>query len=145
MRIADLIAASLLSCISWPGVAASDAPATSPDCGSLVIIRCEAPVASGSMRREPARRLEERRANPVDVMDRIVIEDDLIRPASPESVISRALGRPYVQPGEHSFPLGEGAQCTCRNVCPPWPLPCCSCTDQVGSRHATAPGWKPTN
>lgn len=138
--VALLCAAAALD----PGWAASPLPQAPPDCGSVVIIKCE-PTAATDPRRAAARRMESRRANPIEVMDRIIIEDDAIRPVSPESGINRALSQPFVAPGEHSFSIGEGAQCTCKNVCPPWPLPCCSCTDRVGSRHATSPGWKPTN
>jgi len=145
MQSAGVIVALLFCCVWRVGNAASGVPPTSPDCGSAVIIRCEPPPASADTRGEAARRLEERRTNPGSMMDRIIIEEDAVRPASPESVISRALATPFVKTGEHSFSIGEGAQCTCLNVCPAWPLPCCDCTDQVGSRHATAPGSKPTN
>ena len=145
MRKAGLFAALLFGvAILKPGFAASVVPSTPPECGSVVIIKCEPPPAADP-RREAARRLEARRANPTEVMDRIIIEDDAIRAKSPESAISRALSRPLLAPGEYSFSIGESAQCTCMNICPPPPFPCCNCTDQVGSRHATSPGSKPTN
>ena len=149
MRRSGVFVALLLGVATLePGLAASVVPTppppAKPDCGSVVIIKCDPPTNTDP-RREAARRAEARRTNPIEVMDRIIIEDDAIRGKSPEATISRALSRPLVQPGEHSFSIGEGAQCTCKNICPPWPLPCCSCTDQVGSRHATSPGSKPTN
>ena len=121
--------------------------AAPPDCGSVVIIKCDKPPADAQARakREAARRLEARRADRVTIeLDRVIIEGDGER-RSPEEAISRALARPLIRPGETSFSIGESAQCTCLNICPPPPFPCCSCTDQVGSRHATSPGWKPTN
>jgi len=126
------------------GWAASVAPPALPDCGSVVILKCDPPPAADP-RRDAARQAEARRANPTEMMDRILIEDDAIRGNSPEAAISRALSRPLVAPGVHSFSVGESAQCTCMNICPPPPFPCCNCTEQAGSRHATSPGWKPTN
>jgi hypothetical protein len=124
------------------------APPPPPDCGSVVVIKCDRPEPSAADRakQEAARRMQERRANRAAVeLDRVIIEGDAERPVSPEQSISRALSRAPVLQGEQTFVTGEGAQCTCRSPCPPPPLPCCSCTDRVGSRHATAPGWKPTN
>lgn len=122
-------------------------PPAPQDCGSLVIIKCDKPQLSPTERqkRETARRLEARRADRATVeFDRIIIEGDAERPDTPQELISRSLSRPLVTQGEHSFAIGESAQCTCRNVCPPPPFPCCECTDRVGSSLANAPGWKPT-
>jgi len=131
---------------------APPAAVAAPDCGSVVLIKCDKP-ASGSQavapadpaRREAARRMENRRADQAIIeMERLIVEGDGER-RSPEDVISRALAQPLPQrQGTHSFAIGEGAQCSCMNICPPWPLPCCECTDRVGSRQATSPGWKPT-
>lgn len=121
--------------------------APAPDCGSVVIIKCDKPPADApdKARKDAARRLEARRADRATIeLDRVIIEGDG-EGRSPEDVISRALTRPLIRPGETSFSIGESAQCTCMNICPPPPFPCCSCTDRVGSRHATSPGWKPTN
>lgn len=128
-------------------------PTSAPECGSVVLIKCDKPAAAGPpvvapadpARRDAARRMEYRRADQLTLeLDRLVVEGDGER-RSPESVISGTLSRPLVRPGEHSFSIGESAQCTCMNICPPPPFPCCSCTDRVGGRHATSPGWKPTN
>ncbi len=119
-----------------------------PDCGSVVVIKCDRRDAAPVERekQEAARRSEVRRSERATVeLGRIIIEGDAERLMSPEESISRALSRPLLRQGEHSYPIGESAQCTCLNLCPPWPLPCCQCTDQPGSRHATSPGWKPTN
>lgn len=144
MRMAGAFVASLLAVASLsPAIAANVAPPTPPDCGSVVIIKCDPPAATDP-RREAARQMETRRTNPTQVMDRIIIEDDAIRGSSPESIINRTFSRPLVAPGVHSYSIGESAQCTCMNICPPPPFPCCNCTDRVGSSLANAPGWKPT-
>jgi len=121
-------------------------PTSPQECGSVVIIKCEKPETLASdPKREAARRLEARRADRATLeLDRIIIEDEADRPESPQQAISRALYRPLVTRGERSFWIGESAQCTCMNICPPPPLPCCNCTDRVGSSLANAPGWKPT-
>jgi hypothetical protein len=113
----------------------------------VVIIKCDKPPAEppAKAKQDAARRLEARRADRLTIeLDRVIIEGDG-ESRSPEDAISRALSRPLIRPGETSFSIGESAQCTCMNICPPTPVPCCSCTDRVGSRHATSPGWKPTN
>ena len=146
--IAARTAAALIAAFLVDAVAQSLAvPAPPPDCGSIVLIRCNPPAGASADadRRAAARRQEARRTQPaVQELDRVIIEGDAER-SSPEDAISRALARSLLRQGESTFSLGEGAQCTCRSVCPPPPLPCCVCSDRVGSRHATAPGWKPTN
>jgi hypothetical protein len=145
--LAALAAAGLCSVAAQTPAAKATAPPEMPDCGSLVIVKCERPEVDDAQRArgQAARRIETRRgSNAVDVMDKVIIEDDAIRPDSPEAAISRALSRPLVRQGENSFSIGESAQCTCMNICPPPPFPCCQCTDRVGSRHSTAPGWAPT-
>ena len=146
--IAARTAAALIAAFLVDAVAQSlTVPAPPPDCGSIVLIRCNPPAGASADadRRAAARRQEARRAQPaVQELDRVIIEGDAER-SSAEDAISRALARPLLRQGESTFSLGEGAQCTCRSVCPPPPLPCCVCSDRVGSRHATAPGWKPTN
>ena len=122
-------------------------PPPPQECGSIVIVKCEKPepAAADRGKRDAARRIEARRADRATVeLDRVIIEGDADRIDTPEQAISRALYRPLVTRGEHSFVIGESAQCTCMNICPPPPLPCCSCTDRVGSSLANAPGWKPT-
>ena len=119
-----------------------------PDCGSVVIVKCDKPdpAVNDQPRLEAAWRIESRRLDRATVeLDRIIIEGDAERAQSPEQAIGRALSRPPLARGEHSFSIGESAQCTCMNICPPPPFPCCSCTDRVGSRLAHSPGWKPTN
>jgi len=122
-------------------------PPSPPDCGSVVLIKCDKPALAPNERdrRDAARRVEARRADRATVeLDRIIIEGDAEHADSPQHAISRALSRPLVVEGEYSFTIGESAQCTCRNICPPPPFPCCACTDRVGSSLANAPGWKPT-
>jgi hypothetical protein len=136
------------------GCAAAQSPAPqavtppAPQCASVVVVKCDPPAADAAgsgARQDAARRMDARRtAQATQEMDRVIIEGDSER-RSPEDTINRALARPLVKRGETTFPIGEGAQCTCLNICPPWPLPCCACSGQTGSRHATAPGWKPTD
>jgi hypothetical protein len=124
------------------------APSAPPNCGSVVIIKCDKPKLSPSERdrKDAARDIEARRTDRAAVeFDRVIIEGDAERPDTVQQAISHTLSRPLVVPGEHSFSIGESAQCTCRNICPPLPFPCCACTDRVGSSLANAPGWKPTN
>jgi hypothetical protein len=118
-----------------------------PECGSVVVVRCDKPEppASERSKRDAVRRIEARRSDRAAVeLDRVIIEGDAERPESPEQTISRALSRAPLPRGEHSFATGESARCTCMNICPPPPFPCCNCTDRVGSSLANAPGWKPT-
>jgi len=145
---ATFVLSSLL--VLWPGARGQNlsVPPAPQDCGSVVVIKCDKPEPSASERgkREAARRIETRRADRATVeLDRVIIESDAERPNTPEQALSRALSRAPARPGEHTFATGEGAQCTCRSICPPPPLACCACSDQPGSRLATAPGWKPTN
>jgi len=135
MLVADVV-------VGQPGPAS----ATPQDCGSVVMVRCDKPPAFSSdpTKQDAKRRAEARRAQPGPVeLDRIIIEGDPELRDTPEQAINRALSRSLQREGEHSFAIGESAQCTCRNICPPPPLPCCACTDRVGSRLSTAPGWKP--
>ena len=124
----------------------SSAPKPAQDCGSVVIIKCDKPQPTANdAKRNAARQMESRRADRTTFeLDRVIIESEADRPETPEQSIGRALYRPLVTRGEQSFSIGESAQCTCRNICPPPPLPCCSCSDRVGSSLANAPGWKPT-
>jgi hypothetical protein len=145
-------AAVLALAIVLTAVCAFEAPAQTPlavppppqDCGSVVVVKCEAPPAAERSKQDAARRADARRtAQATQEMDRIIIEGDSER-RTPEQTLDRALARPLVKRGETTFAFGESKQCTCLNICPPWPLPCCSCTPETGSRHATSPGWKPT-
>lgn len=122
------------------------APQPAQDCGSVVIIKCDKPQPSANdAKRNAARQMQSRRADRATFeLDRVIIESEADRAESPEQTISRALYRPLVTRGEHSFAIGESARCTCMNICPPPPFPCCNCTDRVGSTLANAPGWKPT-
>ena len=142
------VVAFALLLVAGAGSQPVPAPPSSPDCGSVVVVRCDKPElpAPERAKQEAGRRIEARRADRSAVeLDRIIIEGDAERPKSPEQAIGRALSRPPLAHGEHSFSIGESAQCTCMNICPPPPFPCCSCTERVGSRLAHSPGWKPTN
>jgi hypothetical protein len=96
--------------------------------------------AAGDDQAQQARRAQ----RGVIELDRVIIYGEAELPGSPEEVIARALSRAPVRAGETSFATGESAQCTCMNLCPPPPFPCCQCTDRVGSRLSSSPGWAPT-
>ena len=121
-----------------------------PKCASVVFIKCDKPdnpkaSAEERARQETIRRNEARRAQRgVIELDRIIIEGEAERPGSPEEAIGQALSHRLARAGETSFATGEGAQCTCMNLCPPPPFPCCQCSDRVGSRLSNSPGWAPT-
>jgi hypothetical protein len=151
MRTAWLVVAVLAAGVIHASGSRAQASAVPPlpplDCGSVVIVKCDKPdpAVNDRSKLEAARRIESRRIDRATVeLDRIIVEGDAERPDSPEQAISRALSRPLVRPGETSYSIGEAAQCTCMNICPPPPFPCCSCSDQPGKRLATSPGWKPT-
>ncbi len=79
--MATLAAAGLCSVAAQTPAAKSGAARDRPDCGSLVIVKCERPEADETQRarREAARRIEKRRGgSAVDVMDKVIIEDDAI-------------------------------------------------------------------
>lgn len=148
MRVAcALTLAALLGAATAHAQAPLTLPPPAPECASVVIVKCDKPPAAsaGPAQQDAARRIESRRtAQATQELDRVIVEGDSEK-RTPEDVINRALARPLVRQGETTFVVSEGAQCTCRNICPPWPLPCCACTPQPGSRHATSPGWKPTD
>lgn len=120
------------------------APPEPQDCGSVVLLKCDKPETADKDKARARQQMESRRTNQSMLeFERIIIEGDSER-RSPEDAINRALSRPLVRQGEQTFAIGESAQCTCMNICPPPPFPCCQCTDRVGSRHSTSPGWAPT-
>jgi hypothetical protein len=142
-----LAAVFLAAVTSAQGQAPAVPAVPAPDCGSVVIIRCDRMAAASPERakQDASRRIEARRAESASVeLDRVIIEGEAERRITPEQLIGRVLARPLVRPGETSYSIGEAAQCTCLNICPPPPFPCCNCTDQPGRRLATSPGWKPT-
>lgn len=109
------------------------------DCGSVVIIKCDRPAPAGTTERGLRRQWPI-----VQELDGIVIEADAIRRRSIEEAIGSAF--PIVRPrdGNYTYLTGEGSQCTCMNICPPWPLPCCNCSAQMG-RYRLMPGTSPLN
>jgi hypothetical protein len=107
------------------------APKAPPDCGSVVIVRCDRPRAALSPRRAPADPLE---------FERIVIEADPVRRSLEEALGPGFSTRPAQ--GTHSFATAEGGQCTCMNRCPPPPLACCSCSVPM-NRYSRMPGSSP--
>lgn len=117
------------------------------DCGSVVIVKCDRAAASavsgGSF--DAARRVELRRQGSlVQQLDGVVIEDLAMRRRTVEETIGGAFPALRPRDGDHTFTTGEGAQCTCNNNCPPWPLPCCVCSGHM-SRYRSMPGSSPLN
>jgi hypothetical protein len=120
------------------------------DCGSVVIVKCdrsasERSVSTPEQPRQPVRRVDLRRQNPfVQPLEGVVIEGELIRRRSIEETMASAF--PTVRPrdGNYTFDTGAGSKCTCMNVCPPWPLPCCTCSAPMG-RYIGMPGSSPLN
>ena len=118
------------------------------DCGSVVIIKCDRPAPVGNtsaseQARQQSRRIELRRQDPpIQALDGVVIEADVVRRRSIEETMGSAF--PIVRPrdGSYTFETGEGSKCTCMNVCPPWPLPCCQCSAEM-SRYRSTPGSAP--
>ncbi len=109
------------------------------DCGSVVIVKCDRPAPAGIAQQQLRRQL------PVSQqLDGVVIEADAIRRRSIEEAMGNAF--PILRPrvGDYTFQTGEGSQCTCMNLCPPWPLPCCNCSGQM-SRYRLMPGSSPLN
>jgi hypothetical protein len=124
--------------------------ATAKDCGSVVIIKCDRPAPEGSagtseQTRQQTRRVELLRQNPfAQQLDGVVIEGELIRRRSIEETMASISPTVRSRDGSYTFDKGEGSKCTCMNVCPPWPLPCCTCSGQMGHYRAM-PGSSPLN
>ncbi len=120
------------------------------DCGSVVIVKCErrageAQFGTADQARQQSGLSEPRRQSPlVQQLDGVIIEGELIRRRSIEETMNMAL--PPVRPrdGTHTMDTGEGTKCSCMNVCPPWPLPCCTCSGHM-SRYRAMPGSSPLN
>ncbi len=116
------------------------------DCGSVVIVKCDRPASvGGGGSTDASRRVELRwQGSLVQQLDGVVIEDQAIRRRSVEETMGGAFPALRPRNGDYTFATGEGAQCTCDNNCPPWPLPCCVCSAQL-SRYRSMPGSSPLN
>jgi hypothetical protein len=124
--------------------------AAAKDCGSVVIIKCDRPASEASagasdQARQQVRRAEVRRQDPfAQQLEGVIIEGELIRRRSIEETMASAFPTVRARDGSYTFDNGEGSKCTCMNVCPPWPLPCCTCSGQLG-RYRAMPGSSPLN
>jgi len=123
--------------------------AAQKDCGSVVIVKCDAPAANTdagvSEQGQQSRGIELRRTSPlVQQLDGVVIEGELTRRRSIEETMASAFPTVLPRDGNYTFDKGEGSKCTCMNVCPPWPLPCCACSGHM-SRYRAMPGSSPLN
>jgi hypothetical protein len=144
-----------LSFIAVPSVLAqspaldTDKRAATTACGSVVIIKCDAPAAStvagSSAQVQQSRSVDLRRQNPLtQQLEGVVIEGELIRRRSIEETMASAFPAVRARDGNYTVETGEGTKCSCMNVCPPWPLPCCTCSGHL-SRYRAMPGSSPLN
>lgn len=121
--------------------------AAQADCGSVVIVKCERPAVTDAPAqvRQRSRDIAFRRQSAgVQQLDGVVIEADVIRRRSIEEIIGSAFPPLRARDGTYTFATGDGSQCTCMNVCPPWPLPCCTCSSLM-NRYISTPGSSPLN
>ena len=112
-------------------------PTLVKDCGSIVIVKCDAPAfvsrPGGADRVRPSREVELRRQDPlVQQLEGVVIEGEATRRRSIGEVMGSAFPEVRARDGNYTFATGEGSKCTCMNVCPPWPFACCVCSARVG-------------
>lgn len=155
----SVVRRSLKLCALW-FIAASSVIAQSPAldtdkrasttaCGSVVIIKCDAPAANTgagvSPQAQQSRSVDLRRQNPLtQQLEGVVIEGELIRRRSIEETMASAFPAVRARDGNYTVETGEGTKCSCMNVCPPWPLPCCTCSGHM-SRYRAMPGSSPLN
>ncbi|HVE90054.1 MAG TPA: hypothetical protein VNA44_10175 [Burkholderiaceae bacterium] len=117
------------------------------DCGSVVIIKCNRPVSEpgSEQTRQLGRRTELRRqAAGIQQLEGIVIEGEAVRRRSIEEIMGSAFPIFRSRNSSHAFEASDGSKCTCMNVCPPPPLPCCQCSANL-SRYRQTPGSSPLN
>ena len=120
------------------------------ECASVVIIKCDRPAADTQLGtsdrvQQQSRRLEPRRQNAmVQQLEGVVVEGEALRRRSIEEMMNMAVPPVRARDGSYTVETGEGAKCTCMNVCPPWPLPCCTCSSHM-SRYRLMPGSSPLN
>jgi hypothetical protein len=119
-----------------------------PDCGSVVIVKCDpTPTAKAgprtpreAVRREQSRGLAARReASTERDLELMIIEGEAVRRRTLEEALAPAF--PPVRPadGSYTYTVAESAQCTCMNQCPPPPFPCCQCSGHM-NRYSVSPG-----
>lgn len=120
------------------------------DCASVVIIKCDRPapeiqLGTPDEPRQQSRRTEPRRQSPiVQQLEGVVVEGEALRRRSIEELMNMALPPIRARDGNYTVETGEGTKCSCMNVCPPWPLPCCTCSGHM-NRYRLMPGSSPIN
>ena len=137
------------SAASFAQLAQNDATAAK-DCGSVVIIKCDQPApetssAQTEFARQQARRGQALRQDPLrQQLEGVVIEGELTRRRSIEETMASAFPAVRARDGTYTVERAAGSKCTCMNVCPPWPLPCCTCSSPM-SNYRSMPGSSPLN
>ena len=120
------------------------------DCASVVIIKCDRPapeiqLGTPDEQRQQSRRNEPRRQSlMVQQLEGVVVEGEALRRRSIEDMMNIALPPVRARDGNYTIETGEGTKCSCMNVCPPWPLPCCTCSGHM-NRYRSMPGSSPIN
>lgn len=116
----------------------------------MVILKCDRPLseagaAAAEQARQQSRRTELRRQTAgIQQLEGVVIEGEAARRRSIEDSVGGAFPAARPRDGSYTFDTGEGIKCTCMNVCPPWPLPCCTCSAHM-NRYRAMPGSSPLN
>jgi hypothetical protein len=145
LKFAPLLLVAAPSLFAQPRVV--DAVRPPHDCGSVVIVKCDRPVSepSSEQTRHLGRRTELRRqAAGVQQLEGVVIEGEAVRRRSIEEIMGSAFPIFRSRDSSHTFEASDGSKCTCMNVCPPPPLPCCQCSANL-SRYRQTPGSSPLN
>ncbi|MGH6608976.1 MAG: hypothetical protein ACRECQ_01845 [Burkholderiaceae bacterium] len=116
------------------------------DCGSVVIIRCDRPATTEQAEAQQRSRSIDLRRQPQSLqqLDGVVIEADALRRRSIEQTMAGAFPILLPRDGNYTFRTSESSKCTCMNVCPPPPLPCCNCSVPM-NRYLSTPGSSPLN
>jgi hypothetical protein len=119
-----------------------------PDCGSVVIVKCEPshaahaltkPRSEASLRDRQRALAARREAAPVQDLGAMIIEGEAIRRRTLDEAFSPAFPQSLPVDGSYSYTIAESAQCTCMNRCPPPPFPCCQCSGHM-NRYSASPG-----
>lgn len=147
-RTAAMMLLTARAALAAPETAPQPSVRALPDCGSVVVVRCD-PVRvdpTTAAREGAARRERERyaakRSGDVHELDRIIIEGEAIRRRTFEEAFAPAFPELKSVESTTTTTIAESAQCSCMNRCPPFPFPCCQCSAHP-SRYSLSPGSSP--